>query len=152
MTLPPVADCFTCGRPFEPTLHQVKSAARVNCEGCRVCVACGQPRKAGPTPFGQRLCAPCRTVAWQTCWRKFASVQHPGRIVMDGVALHVLACRLCGKWHATRIPPDADLGEHYTARLAVLAAWVAATGFDIDAHRDRVYPPDATRARRPDNG
>lgn len=132
------APCSNCGQQFEPTEHQLKSSSWINCPACKNCPACGDMRPAGPKPHGLPLCKRCRTIAWQSCWRKRVYPQDPGeQIHDDGMPVHPYRCAVCGKWHLTKIEAGADLGQDYTRRAAAIGRYFTRVGFDIDAHRVR---------------
>lgn len=136
------AACNSCGTHFQPSQHQVKSSTWRNCPACRLCLACGEPRGAGPKTYKLRLCTPCRTIAWQSCWRKQAHPENPGEAIVDGGPLYPYHCELCGWWHRTKIPPGADLGSDYNARRLGLSVLIERIGFDIDAFRFRTPTHD----------
>ena len=130
--------CSSCGTRFRPTEHQVRSSLVINCPACKLCLACGGPRPAGPKPYKLRICKLCTTVAWQSCWRKQAHAQQPEHVVHeDGVELNAYRCELCGWWHLTKIAADADLGSDYNSRRSGLASLFTRISFDIDAFRFR---------------
>lgn len=134
--------CHTCGSTFQPTLHQVMSAPIINCEPCRACLACGKTRKAGPKPFGLRICGTCHSLAWQSCWRKQAHTEQPPAFDHeDGVAMYPYRCDLCQFWHVTKMPAEVALPGDYVERRQQLAHYLRQIRFDIDAFRHRTPSP-----------
>lgn len=149
------ASCTVCGVEFEPTPEQVSAVGGPYCGKRCVrtarqarrraadrppCAACGEPWE-GIYHYGLALCVQCRTVAFQSCWRKRRWDTDPGTFALnDGTPLTGYHCDICEHWHTTTVR-HVSLPEGYAERRDQIGAYLRSVGFDLDAARGWSTPP-----------
>lgn len=116
------------------------------------CAACQRrPALCNRDTWGLPICQPCRTTAYNSCWRKrvytssysamrwFNQYRDEGNLQDE---LSPYRCHLCARWHLTSWGPWEQQSEEYRTTIVNLATVIDVLNFNIDEARGYTLMPD----------